>query len=955
MGLPTKDFYLADLNAEQRKVALHVDGPAVVFAGPGSGKTRTLIANILHRLVAGHVDPAKIVVTTFTQKAANEIKERLDQATKHDKRWHEVVQGLQVGTIHSFCLTLLRKHGFGNLSGCTNLINFDENDILLFLCVHAYDLGLSFDEFKSASEAFGALSRSKKDKRPVSYEGFLSRLAAMFSMLSEGLHDQTALNSIKNSSEEGAFVLECYGRYLQLTAELGVLDHSLILKRTHDLLVEHENALRAAQDDYHSFLIDEFQDTNRIQDRIFSRLAAKGENILVVGDEDQSIYGFRGARVELFRTFAARWEGKKKVAEHILTGNYRSARAIITHFNEFKIKAFQNSDGTSLKLSTPVLDEHGIVTKVTRETPDLLAESVLQKIRNLIRSKSITSLRSIGILYRSDVGDTGQFLKALRELVESRFRDIPISFGSDGKMLKSEQVRVFLEAIALIADALAPPTKARKGVAKFIQEAAKQLLKSNDCTELFGWLKKQEEEKSQVYIHRILSYLLKWQPFVSSIPNGTDSVTPSALTLYLAKLTEEAARFDRLSRKRHYTAARTIRSFLRYLQEADHAIAQDQLPEAVSVLTMHKAKGLEWPIVFIIAPDRALFESRIPEHPFDVLRARIMCGEEWERHLPALETGEGARLLYVAQSRARSILAYGINEATEPPGMLSSTLSELQEWGAISEKLSVFPAPDTKHVITTSHSDLISLSGCALRYSLERQFGFEGRPLPQLYEGISMHRCVQILHEQKAQGYLPSDEELEKIFDQSWIPYGQSGKRAEKRRQQLKDYFLRYAGSTNERLAGFKILGVERELRRQIEMRGEVILLQGRADLILEDVRSREISLVEVKLDSDGDETSDADLQLSTYQYMLDLEQARRVLYFLKNGRVVPLEMVTLEECKRRIEQLSERLIQFSSEARFPPTDTRETCSRCNLKDFCVASQVAEILKENPKNIRKIG
>ena len=930
-------FYLDGLSPEQKAVVLHGEGPAAVFAGPGSGKTKTLISRLLHLVVHQGVNPDQIVVTTFTQKAARELRERIDLIVRTDESLHRRMTDLSIGTIHSYCLKILAQFGYMSGASCTNLVNLEDNDILLLLSVHSRELGLSYQEYREFLEKMGGISRSRRDQRTITHQGFLSEIASHFSLLSEGLLSDSDLEKISNENFESSYIIDRYKKYRQLMQDLGVLDHSLILQRTFELLDQAPLALRKVQDAYSHFLIDEFQDTNLVQDRIFQLLAGKSENLMVVGDEDQSIYGFRGARVELFRDFSARWKGTKGVSEYLLEGNYRSGKKIVEHFNDFKMSCVGDhlidAQVEPKKKSRPLRVETGDVFIIKAPDEELLAEAILQRVRTLKRSRSIDSYASVALLYRSDTAITAKILKNLKSVRERRFRDVEIEFSSDKRMLKNETVRVFLELLERLSDKF-DPTRGDRKVAKFITEEADRVEKQIDTSGVVAWATSQQDAKKQVFIHRVVSFFLKQKPFLDVLPIGSPDFTPSNTTFYFGKLSEEAARYDRIIRRGSQKAAWAIRAFLRYLEEADQSVeAEPNL--GMQVLTFHKAKGLEWPVVFLLEPDASLFSPRLPEDDFHAVKYRILNGPNWRTEALVEQQRECDRLLYVGQSRARSLLVYAMTDECAPYPALNTLLRDVPHWPPITEPLGLDQVQRKTILLETSHSDLRSHQDCGLRYQIEKILGFEGKPLPQLYEGKSLHRALQTIHEGWKAGKTFTEDDRKTVFSQSWISFGQSNAKAGKRRDYLMKLFLKYCAAPPEFFANSAIEGIEVEVLADLQTSAGTVRLEGRIDLLL---RGNAVPiLVDYKLNHSEDELAAADLQLAGYQLALGYDNCARLVYSLEDRQTSALPILSLAECKKSLLPRLESLTKDLTNGHFVPTSVTDVCGKCNLADFCPA------------------
>ncbi|MEJ5295548.1 MAG: UvrD-helicase domain-containing protein, partial [Fimbriimonadales bacterium] len=285
---------LSVLNLQQLEAVLHKDGPLLVFAGAGSGKTRVItyrIANLIH---THGVSPRHILAVTFTNKAANEMKERLRHLLG------DAARGLWVGTFHSICLRILRESGTA-IGIPPNFVVYDESDQLEVVRQALIALNIDEKQFNARTIA-NQISRAKE--RLLTPEQYQERAIDFFERI----------------------VASVYRNYQAFLRSANALDFDDLLVRTIELL-ETQPLIRARyQDQFRYILVDEYQDVNYAQYVLVRLLAENHRNLCVVGDDDQAIYSFRGAEVELILRFEQDFPDAKVVK---LERNYRSTQPIL--------------------------------------------------------------------------------------------------------------------------------------------------------------------------------------------------------------------------------------------------------------------------------------------------------------------------------------------------------------------------------------------------------------------------------------------------------------------------------------------------------------------------------------------------------------------------------------------------------------------------------------------------
>src|SRR5512143_378311 len=293
--------YLDSLNPPQREAVLHGDGPLLILAGAGSGKTRVITCRIAHLIRSRDVDPGNILAVTFTNKAANEMRERLERMIDMPLGRGVGYGGLWISTFHSACVRILRQH-IDRLGYKRQFVIFDETDRSSLIKACVADLRIDAERYQPRAIA--------------------ARISALKNNLTDA--EQFAKTNTQFGFDEA--VSRVYSVFEEKLRESGGLDFDDLLMLTVRLFERHQDVLGYYQSLFHHILIDEYQDTNRAQYRLVRLLTTQRKNLCVVGDDDQSIYKFRGADISNILNFEKDYPEAKVIK---LEQNYRSTENIL--------------------------------------------------------------------------------------------------------------------------------------------------------------------------------------------------------------------------------------------------------------------------------------------------------------------------------------------------------------------------------------------------------------------------------------------------------------------------------------------------------------------------------------------------------------------------------------------------------------------------------------------------
>jgi len=603
--------YLNELNQVQSEAVLHTEGPLLIFAGAGSGKTRVLTYRIAHLLQQG-VDPYNIIAITFTNKAAREMRERVNDLTPLGEQ-------VWVSTFHSACTRILRRE-IETLGFQKGFTIYDTADTLRLLkeCIKEKDLS---DVYYPPRYVAQVISAQKNELiTPREYE---KQVVGMF----------------RESN-----IAEIYELYQKRLTEMNALDFDDIIFKTVELLRDNDDMRQKYQNRFHYVLVDEYQDTNHAQYKLVNLLAGYAGNLCVVGDDDQSIYGWRGANVENILQFEKDYPGAKVVK---LEENYRSTQTILGAANDVisnndhraqKQLWTDNSKGSPLRIhmASNERDEGAFVARVIKE-------EVAQRNANYndfavlyranAQSRGIEdALVQAGVPYRifggvrfyehMEVKDILAYLKAINNPADdiSHLRIINVPKRGIGAASISKIQAYALENGITFATAI---TKAASipGLGK----------KAEPVAAFSGLLLELSHFTENNSVAALVKKILHDTKYLDTLSDGTPEGEER-----VANIMELIATANTFTKESDDTSLGKFLEDVALVADIDN---YHESANAVSMMTLHSAKGLEFNIVFIVGMEEYVFPG----------------SRSIESGSPA-EMEEERRLCYVGFTRARKIL-----------------------------------------------------------------------------------------------------------------------------------------------------------------------------------------------------------------------------------------------------------------------------------------------------------
>lgn len=626
-----------NLNPSQAEAVKHAGGPVLVLAGAGSGKTRIITERIAHLINTIDEHPSNILAVTFTNKAANEMKERLGRLIGHETK------SLWLGTFHSICLRIL-KRDLKHLNGFRqDFIIYDDSDQIKLIkaCMERLDIG-------------------QKELEPRSVRSKIDRAK------NKGHDPGDAGSDIYD--EKVSRVYELYERELR---RLNALDFGDLLYVTVRLFQEKPDVLRHYQEMYRHILVDEYQDTNHMQYKIVELLSRKHRNIFVVGDDNQSIYGWRGADIANILNFEKDFPDARVMK---LERNYRSTKTILNAANGLILKNSNRHD-KNLWTENPEGEKlHYYLAHDEREE----AIYVVSQIKSEV-SRSGYSYRDTAVFFRTN----NQSRMIEEELVRM---GIPYTIVGGIEFYQRAEIKDVLAYLRVIANPLDDLSLRRitnvppRGIGKGTLEKLCELSKSEGLSLLEAMHRAVKENilptRAALNLDKFLTLMKRLAGFVEKHEIGEILDHVLQATGYLDILEKEDEKMENVGEILNLAVefekeaeSATLRDFLDSVSLASDVDSYNEKDDRVPLMTLHSAKGLEFPVIFIIG----LEENLLPH--FNSAKDGQVEEERRLFYVGLTRAKEKVRLTSAAKRRV-----FGKEERPTPSRFLTEIPDELLEW-----------------------------------------------------------------------------------------------------------------------------------------------------------------------------------------------------------------------------------------------------------------------------------
>ena len=712
--------YLEGLNDRQRQAVLHTGGPLLILAGAGSGKTRVVTHKIAYLIEEKKVFPSKVLAITFTNKAANEMKDRVGELLS------ENVDSMWMGTFHSICVRILRRD-IERIGYSRSFTIYDRDDQVTLIKECIKEKSLNKDNYKPNS------------------------ILAQISSLKDNMTDPDKYINENYSDYYMRNIGELYALYLKKTKEYNALDFDDLLIKTVELLKQEKTILDYYQKKFEYIFVDEYQDTNKVQYDLIRLLTGNNGNVCVVGDGDQSIYGWRGADISNILNFEKDFKNATTI---LLEQNYRStgnilnlANRVIEKNQERKAKDLwtENHEGEKI-VYDELTDQEDEAMFVSAKIDELRREgykpsdfAILYRTNAQSRSfeeafmRKNISYKIVGGLKfydRKEIKDIVAYLKVLENPMDNislkRIINVPKRGIGNTTVANLEEAAADREdsmyGALLELDSLDISGRAKNSLKPFIEMmnilmAKKEIMSIKEFIEEVieesGYIRDLEKDnsiESQTRIENIKEFI-------------------SVAIDFEAKLGEN-----------------NFEEFLANIALLSDVDKTEDSTEVVTLMTVHSSKGLEFPVVFMVGMEDGLFPiSRALESDTEIEEERRLC-------YVALTRAE--KLLFITSAKIRTI--YGNVNYTLPSRFIKEMGDAIENSNDIASKEKLFNVIDhTNKAESTSKSEFRSKAepkSAKSRTHATNAFSFKPQPKPTQNKDLDVNIGDKVRHKKFGEG-----------------------------------------------------------------------------------------------------------------------------------------------------------------------------------------------------------
>jgi len=892
------------LSAEQRKAVLSENRYLRIVAGAGTGKTETLTRRIAYLLLYREEPPSSIVAFTFTERAAQSMKSRVYERVRQLKGEDACTRlgEMYVGTIHGYCFRILEDlFGFGDHDP------LDENQQMAFILRQGWSLGLG---------------------RGGSY----SRNCAHFLKSADVVYDEL-LDRQKLAGKAPDF-LKHLERYEELLQRHRLVTFGQMIALAVQKLEANPTALSGVK----HLIVDEYQDINRAQDRLI-QLIGRNASIFIVGDPRQSVYQWRGSNEKCFDEFLKQFPGCEQVT---IKENRRSVPGIVKVANVF---AGTFTRAKYEPLSATRQDE-GLVGILTCETPESEAEWIASQIKQLVEVKKVCRYSDIAILLRSVSTSAEPFLTVFRK------NNTPFLVGGKVGLFQRDEAQAVGRLFAWLSnrgfwregfygqgEQVDGDDLFKTGIARWKASTGATSLPGSLSRRLLEWKRKVLDDgfKDFTSIYQELLVILGYLNLDHG--NKLQAAVMANLGRFNSLLTDYEASIRLGGQKPDWEDA--LRGLCWYMNTYATGAYEEQPAEdlrginAVQLMTVHQAKGLEWPVVFLPCLTSIRFPTSragqrqqwyVPRDIFDV--ERYEGGIEDER-----------RLFYVAMTRARDVVCFSHfrrinNYQSRSPfvGTVAGHGKEMTEKDKLATEIKA--ALESDEIQTYSPSEIITYLRCPYLYCLREMWGYKPGLDVALGYGKSLHYCLRCVSELIKEGMDAEKATRDLVKDKFHLPYA-GGKALENMRQAAEELLTRFVRHHKEDMERIQ------EVEARLEFPLQNATIAGKVDVIIRGVDKKPSMEVRDYKTSDVVTTLDeSSLQLRLYT--LGLKKLQRpvtdasVAYLDPKHTGNDIERVSIDDLSlESAEATAEKCIRGINQGVFRATPGKHCNDRCDFPFIC--------------------
>ena len=940
------DFTL--VNDDQKKAITATEGPVLIIAGPGTGKTFTLVKRIAYLVQEKHIAPESIMVVTFTEKAARELLTRISDEFL-DAGVQINVNEMYVGTFHAVCLRLLKENS-EYTENEKNLRMMDAFEQHYIVCRNI--------ELFSCLPDFSRLITSKSHWKQA------QEICRYVNQIMEELVDVNDLLSDKDKDMQ--FLGKLTIRYRDLLERNGVMDFSSIQTKTLCMLKDYPEVLEKVQSSIHYIMVDEYQDTNYIQEQLVFLMAGKRKNICVVGDDDQGMYRFRGATIRNILEFPSKFDCEECTIVH-LNKNYRSEPDIIRFYNRW----MENVDGINLfnwdkyRYEKKIIAassnvSNGIAVYALGGSETAQKEDILRTIHMLLDNGAISDLNQIACLFRSvkskEAIELGRYLEE---------NGIPVYSPRSDMFFEREEIKQILGCLMLCFGSYLNDLKHNSftnHISDKLREyfiscvrAANQLYMSNKA--LHEYIQKQIKDiadlnrENEDGLLDIFYKLLAFEPFSSYLnADIQDNVLTTRAARNLSEISRLLSQFGHLHGMHSITAINRysmpeelFNVFVRYLYEDGLGEYEDDSEYApkgcISFMTIHQSKGLEFPVV-IVGSLRNAPRSR-SDYMMTALENRFFHRPPYEPDAD-IKYFDFWRLYYTAFSRAQNLLILAVQDQLGKA--FGPYIRELPSIKAFGFNMTFSQTKKLNYKRTYSFTSHIAVyEGCPIQYKFYKEYGFAQNRMFHTSVGSLVHATLEDMNKCIIGGHL---ERVNESSIREWfiLNYQRMQEQTgyyltEEQQEQALQQVIRYYQHRKDELG--RVWKAEEEINLVLPD----YILQGVIDLVegLDDT----VEIVDYKTGPKPDIIQDSSRvehyrkQLEIYAYLIEKRYGKKVsrmhLYYTSTLEGNPL--ITFNWNQRDVElvirEVTDIVKKIESKDFHKSVQNNYACKFCDLRFYC--------------------
>lgn len=941
---PAIDEHYPFLNAAQRQAAATTDGPLLIIAGPGSGKTLVLVVRTLNILMEEKAQPEEIVLCTFTEKAAFQLRDRVAQTARTLGHTGDLSQ-LQVNTIHGICNEYLTRYRHHTDLGHGYEV-LDELTQALFLFDHFEEI---IGEADASGKYFGRWST-----RWTAIKGAIE----FFNKITEELVDPGALTS--SGTRFLRQIGRAYQRYEELLRDRDRMDFAHQQKLFYQLL-DNPDIAGEVQKGARYVMVDEYQDTNYIQEQLLLRLAEPQYNMCVVGDDDQSLYRFRGATVRNILEFPKHFASCEQVR---LNTNYRSHRRIIGGYNRFMSACDWSNPNDRFDFRY----EKEIEPDEEDEHPDYPAVFSIWGADKQDEANRVADL--VTFLKKGEViGDYNQvalFLHSVRERHSGDYiqalerRGIPVFAPRARTYFENEEVKLMVGCYGVLLGWHGGQRGSLRGyalneLADYVDDCFRLVAKRGIVHDqpLARVLQERVREISglrdgEALNRHVADYLyefIAYEPF-SRIMQNENRARNLAIFSQLLSIFQHYYHYTVVTHaNRDWIRLHFFNSFLRFLYLGGINEYEDPdrpFPSGhVQVMTIHQSKGLEFPVVLVDSLATQLSTTKY----IDRLLSDYYHREPFEPEDRITEF-DRMRLHYVAFSRAEKVL---VLTSTETPNDYFNPIWQgLPQWPYVQKDLLAAQQFEVKEQVpikkTFSFTNHIKVyETCPRQYQFFREYDFTPSRSAEIFFGSVVHQTIEDIHRWVLEGQalrlvkmaIPGffDANFRALVNAGYRPLG------DKQRDIAYQQVMNYFNQNQDRMSRV----IETEV--DVSLEKENYILTGRVDLLMGDDNRLELLdfKSQTKPEADAERLKHYYQQLLIYAHILERRYGKRpaqlALYWTGEEKredalmTFDYEPSKVDEAGTYFDTVVDKILAQDYAIEEPPE--RKVCKECDFRRYC--------------------